>query len=66
MDQAYIVADEHRHGEGQETKTRRLSKVHTATAILKLRLRATLDFGTFPAPLQLLHLVAKRIAQDFS
>ena len=29
------------------------------TAILKLRLRATLEFGTFLPPLQLLNLMAK-------
>ena len=43
-------------GTGQEAW---LSKVHTATAILKLRLRATLEFGIFLPPLQLPNLMAK-------
>ena len=34
-------------------------KVRSVTAILKLRLRATLEFGTFSPPLQLLNLLAK-------
>ena len=34
-------------------------KVRSVTAILKLRLRATLEFGTFLPPLQLLNLMAK-------
>ena len=38
-----------------------VKKVHTATAILKLRLRATLDFGTFLAPLLHLHLLANTL-----
>ena len=34
-------------------------KVRAVTAILKLRLRGTLEFGTFSPPLQLLNLMAK-------
>ena len=64
MDQAYIVADEHRHGE-RDTGETWLSKVHSATAILKLRLRVTPDFGPFPAPLLLLHLLANTLPDTY-
>ena len=39
--------------------TRRCTKVHTATAILRTRVRATPDFGTSCAPLRLLCSLTK-------
>ena len=42
-----------------ETGHTALSKVHTATAILRTRIRATCEFGTFSALLRLLHSLTK-------
>ena len=42
------------------THTTYTRKVHAATAILIMRLRATLDFATFSAPPRLLRPAAKR------
>ena len=41
-----------------------MCEVHTTTAILKKVLRATLDFGIFLPPLQLLYLMAEHVGTD--